>query len=551
MVDQAPTQKQRERFKAILDKKLSKLDTEIAESEFRIKALDDETQSKASRFDEMYRSLCQAIQEYSSEFNLNCPKFDPSEGLLDAIPGDSEIRRLITHENELKRKFHDEKTRRHNEIQKSIAEIQKLMAELEGRNPGKLRRRERRQAQRQFELERLDLHQRHELEMKSLEEVRELAYPRTAQLQIVQYRLREIDQLHIASDRRECERQRKVLRLLRSERDKLVLSMTEPQFEDACREHIQRERDKRREATLRRQQEAERELRRQKRKISQKKKEAELEMRRRKARAAALKSQITKNRKFLSDNPETDANRKLRVAKRNLETASRQYSMAGQACIRKVRQVETTQLRGLLNGMPKLEPDILNFLQSRTWPRIPSLDNLVARLEQRSKDLSKAQSELEQAEKLVEKIQRINKQIEEFDRLSREVEIKGTGKRGVPPRIPVENWDDAEELAVRYVKWLGFSDARRTKTGSDEGKDVESSKCVAQVKDMGTGATRPMLQQLYGVASAEKKKPLFFSRSYARTALEWGENHGIALFKFDLRGAVTPVSTAAKKLLGA
>jgi hypothetical protein len=66
---------------------------------------------------------------------------------------------------------------------------------------------------------------------------------------------------------------------------------------------------------------------------------------------------------------------------------------------------------------------------------------------------------------------------------------------------------------------------------------------------MGTGATRPMLQQLFGVASAEKKTPIFFSRSYARTALEWGEQHNIALFKFDLRGTITPVTEMARKLV--
>ena len=74
------------------------------------------------------------------------------------------------------------------------------------------------------------------------------------------------------------------------------------------------------------------------------------------------------------------------------------------------------------------------------------------------------------------------------------------------------------------MRWLGYADARKTRGGTDEGKDVDSFKAVAQVKDMGTGVSRPMLQQLFGVAAAEKNIPVFFARSYAKTAKEWGES---------------------------
>jgi hypothetical protein len=124
-----------------------------------------------------------------------------------------------------------------------------------------------------------------------------------------------------------------------------------------------------------------------------------------------------------------------------------------------------------------------------------------------------------------------------------------SGAKSSPPKMAIENWEDAENFAVKYMRWLGFADARKTRAGSDEGKDVESSRAVAQVKDMGTGVSRPMLQQLFGVAAAEKKIPVFFARSYAKTAKEWGQKHGMALFQFSIRGDVKAVSTKAEQIL--
>jgi hypothetical protein len=40
-----------------------------------------------------------------------------------------------------------------------------------------------------------------------------------------------------------------------------------------------------------------------------------------------------------------------------------------------------------------------------------------------------------------------------------------------------------------------------------------------------------------------------FPRSFATTAKEWGEKHGIALFQFTLRGEVKAISKRAKQLL--
>jgi hypothetical protein len=130
--------------------------------------------------------------------------------------------------------------------------------------------------------------------------------------------------------------------------------------------------------------------------------------------------------------------------------------------------------------------------------------------------------------------------------LSRSTKLRALDK---PPKMNIENWKDAEVFAQKYMRWLGFSDAKVTSEVSDEGKDVDSRQAVAQVKDMGTGVGRPMLQQIKGVAAAEGKIPMFFARSYAATSKDWGEKHDIALFEFNLKGEVKAVSLRAKNLI--
>jgi FtsZ-binding cell division protein ZapB len=182
------------------------------------------------------------------------------------------------------------------------------------------------------------------------------------------------------------------------------------------------------------------------------------------------------------------------------------------------------------------------------------LYNFVAKHDELKKSLiheQKIQSKLEKSLfDLNQKAKEVNKLKNEISILEKKISQKvAPSKRQPLPRMNIENWSDAELFAEKYMKWLGFADAKRTGAGADEGKDVDSRKAIAQVKDMGTGASRPMLQQLNGVAAAERKIPIFFARSYATTAKEWGEKHGIALFQFSLRGEVKALSKKARELL--
>jgi len=192
------------------------------------------------------------------------------------------------------------------------------------------------------------------------------------------------------------------------------------------------------------------------------------------------------------------------------------------------------------------------FFEGIDLPRHATLHNLFRRGDECEYDLNEAKSDLMKINSEVKKLKTLKQNKKDIERRLANAyrTVQGqSGKTGAPPRMTVENWEDAEKLAVEYMKWLGFGDAKKTGSGADEGKDVQSLRAVAQVKDMGTGVTRPMVQQLYGVASAEKKIPVFFARSYAKTAREWAEKNRIALFTFTLRGDVKAVSPRARVLV--
>lgn len=183
------------------------------------------------------------------------------------------------------------------------------------------------------------------------------------------------------------------------------------------------------------------------------------------------------------------------------------------------------------------------------FPAYPTLHNKLLKFNELGNEIENLKSQIKKLrlatkiKALDKKIIRIRMKISDTRKLIR---LAGIAKI---PKMNIENWEDAETFAVVYMRWLGFTDAKKTNSGSDEGKDVDSSIAVAQVKDMGTGVSRPMLQQLFGVAAAEKKIPVFFARSYAKTAKEWGQKHGMALFQFSIRGDVKAVSTKAEQIL--
>jgi hypothetical protein len=120
---------------------------------------------------------------------------------------------------------------------------------------------------------------------------------------------------------------------------------------------------------------------------------------------------------------------------------------------------------------------------------------------------------------------------------------------GRPEERLIRTARDAELVAVDWMRHLGFTDAVATPVGADAGVDVTAERAVAQVKKEGSPTSRPTVQQLHGVAAAQDKTALFFSfAGYTPPAIDWADEHGIALFQYDLQGTPTPVNPPAQRL---
>lgn len=123
-------------------------------------------------------------------------------------------------------------------------------------------------------------------------------------------------------------------------------------------------------------------------------------------------------------------------------------------------------------------------------------------------------------------------------------------KQSRPEPVLIRHPRDAEEAAARWMRYWGWRDARVTPVGVDEGIDVVAAQAVAQVKAHMNPIGRPDVQNLFGVASAEKKLALFFSlRGYTAEAKGWANKAGVGLFAFDLQGEPEPINQAAQQMI--
>jgi hypothetical protein len=125
--------------------------------------------------------------------------------------------------------------------------------------------------------------------------------------------------------------------------------------------------------------------------------------------------------------------------------------------------------------------------------------------------------------------------------------ILPTVMRQEPVPALIRHPKDAETAAAQWMRYWGWIDARVTREGADEGIDVMSKDAIAQVKAYMTPVGRPDIQNLFGVASAERKTALFFALTgYTNEATAWANRAGVALFRFDLQGQPEPINQVAR-----
>lgn len=115
------------------------------------------------------------------------------------------------------------------------------------------------------------------------------------------------------------------------------------------------------------------------------------------------------------------------------------------------------------------------------------------------------------------------------------------------------DWRAAEELAARWMRATGFPDAVTTPAGADAGIDVVAANAIAQVKLESTPIGRPALQRLAGARAHQHHLALlFFSGSgFSAKAVEYADDMGVALLRFDRSGAVFTVNRHAEQIINA
>lgn len=119
-----------------------------------------------------------------------------------------------------------------------------------------------------------------------------------------------------------------------------------------------------------------------------------------------------------------------------------------------------------------------------------------------------------------------------------------------PPVRLIRSPEDAEAVCAEWLAYFDRSPAMVTRKGADGGIDVYTGRTVGQVKMEAVRTARPALQALYGAATAESKRAIFFCLAgYTRDAVLWADKVGLPLFQFDYQGTPSPINRAARSVL--
>lgn len=117
-------------------------------------------------------------------------------------------------------------------------------------------------------------------------------------------------------------------------------------------------------------------------------------------------------------------------------------------------------------------------------------------------------------------------------------------EEGQPGSHHISTWQQAELNAARWMRSWGYADAV-----ADAGAaiDVQATGAIGQVEFQAAAADRPALQLLVAARRRDASDALFcFSGSgYTQAAVEYADDRGIALFTYDIEGAMQPVNPAA------
>lgn len=107
---------------------------------------------------------------------------------------------------------------------------------------------------------------------------------------------------------------------------------------------------------------------------------------------------------------------------------------------------------------------------------------------------------------------------------------------------------EAEEAVADWAVKSGWRVTGQASGGADGGVDVETSRLAIQVKATSRPVGRPVVQNIFGVATSRGKQAALVATSgFTSAAKSWASSHGVALFQLK-RDGVWPVNPAAENI---
>jgi tetratricopeptide (TPR) repeat protein len=127
---------------------------------------------------------------------------------------------------------------------------------------------------------------------------------------------------------------------------------------------------------------------------------------------------------------------------------------------------------------------------------------------------------------------------------------KESARKSVPEMRLLKTPRDAELNARDWMIYLGFSDAKATAIGADNGIDITSARAIGQVKMQQVKSSVNDIKILHSTSVSLTKRALFFSlHGYTQPAINFANSVQIALFEFDYQGTISPANQSARYLL--
>lgn len=146
----------------------------------------------------------------------------------------------------------------------------------------------------------------------------------------------------------------------------------------------------------------------------------------------------------------------------------------------------------------------------------------------------------------------VNKRIDEARKRAQETPFRKKKRGPLPHRYPNGvTHEEAEHLVCSWMKYLGEIDARVTRFVGDGGIDIESMGFVVQVKNYKGSVPVADIRSLQGVASADGRKPIFFtSGSFTKEGEKFATSVKMPLIRYNaIEGSLEALNPPAEVFL--